>query len=106
MADMIDRQEAVDAFQRLAYADWNQGASTTWATAFAEGAEIIMGLPSAHPEPIRPKARDVYYEETDHCEFKCSLCHATIGVVEGGTLDGALFRFCPNCGAKMEEGDE
>ena len=49
------------------------------------------------------KAKNAYFEETDHCEFKCSLCGATIGVVEGGTLDGAWFRFCPNCGAEMED---
>lgn len=53
-------------------------------------------------KPIRPKAKNVYYEENDHCEFKCSVCGATIGVVEGGTLDGANFKYCPWCGAELD----
>ncbi len=48
-------------------------------------------------------AKNVYYEEREtHCEFKCSLCGATIGCVECGTMDGARFKYCPNCGAEME----
>ena len=38
-----------------------------------------------------------------HCEFKCSICGATIDVVEGGDLDGGYFRYCPGCGARLEE---
>lgn len=39
-----------------------------------------------------------------HCEFKCSVCGVEIGVVEGGDLDGAYgFKFCPGCGAEIEE---
>ena len=53
-------------------------------------------------------AKNVYYEEREtHCDFKCSLCGATIGCVECGTMDGARFHYCPNCGAEMErEGEE
>lgn len=38
-----------------------------------------------------------------HIEFACSECGATIGCVEGGTLDGAEFNYCPGCGAKLED---
>ena len=101
---------------RLIDADWITQKLEGWqdqlAKTYGDNDEYVLCLsevliklddtPTAQPELIRPKAKDVYYEETDHCEFKCSLCHATIGVVEGGTLDGAWFRFCPNCGAEME----
>ena len=46
--------------------------------------------------------RDIYQEAKGHCEFKCSVCGAEIGVVEGGDLDGGKFNYCPNCGAKMD----
>ena len=52
------------------------------------------------------KAKNVYYEEHYHTEFKCSLCGATIGCVEGGSMDGARFNYCPWCGAEMEEEDD
>ena len=101
MKDLIDRQAAVDAFQRLAYDDWNQGASTTWATAFAEGAEIIMGLPSAQPE--RKTGRWEWDEESG--SFLCSECNS--GYRDQPTLMGKpLFEYCPMCGSKMEDGDE
>lgn len=47
MADCIERQAAIDMFQRQAYDDWNQGAGTTWANAFSEAADMIEDLPSA-----------------------------------------------------------
>ena len=37
-------------------------------------------------------------EKDEHIEFKCSKCGATAGEVRGGTLDGARFKYCPNCG--------
>ena len=53
--DTISRQMAIDRFENLAYDDWNQGVSTTWANAFAECAEIISRLPTAEPQIIRCK---------------------------------------------------
>lgn len=55
MSDLISRQDAIDMFQNLAYSDWNQGVSTTWANAYSESAEMIRDLPSAQPEIIRCK---------------------------------------------------
>lgn len=50
MADYIDRQAAIDMFQRQAYDDWNQGAGTTWANAFSEAAE--WGTVAVDPKTI------------------------------------------------------
>ena len=53
MDDYISRQAAIDRFQNLAYDDWNQGASTTWANAYAECAEMVRDLPSADVQPVQ-----------------------------------------------------
>ena len=50
MDDTISRQAAIDMFQNLAYDDWNQGVSTSWADAYSECANMIRELPSAHTE--------------------------------------------------------
>lgn len=34
--------------------------------------------------------------------FACSSCGAWIGSIEGGSLDGEKFSFCPACGARMD----
>lgn len=117
MADLIDRQMLRVAMYHEAFekdSDEQRWDSGCWVR-YKMFERVLDSIPSIQPnvgcgecvfgvfKKLRPKARDVYYEVRDtHCEFKCSLCGATIGVVEGGTLDGAWFKFCPSCGAEME----
>ena len=49
------------------------------------------------------RGEDISDKSIGHWEFKCSVCGADAMVVEGGSLDGAKFNYCPNCGAKMDE---
>lgn len=49
---------------------------------------------------------DVCLQHPLHCEFKCSKCGAWAGVVEGGTLDGGDFDFCPHCGRRIIKEDK
>ena len=49
------------------------------------------------------KGRNICDTVNGHCEFKCSVCGADALVVEGGSLDGGYFKFCPNCGVPLEE---
>lgn len=87
MNDLISRQAAIDMFQNLAYDDWNQGVSTTWANAFAESADMIKGLPSAQPEQ-------------HYCrECKWSSCH--INVDKYGKSE--TYWWCINWGAATDE---
>ena len=65
MSDLISRQAAIDMFQNLAYDDWNQGVSTTWANAFAESADMIKDLPSAEPPWIPIKWHYITDEERE-----------------------------------------
>ena len=66
--------------------------------------KCIDNTPTADVEEVK-HGKDIYYTVCDkHCEFKCSVCNAWIGVVEGGTLDAARgFNYCPACGAKMKK---
>lgn len=67
-------------------------------------AEALEKAPTADVEEVR-HGKDIYETVLNHhCEFKCSVCGNWIGVVEGGTLDGAIeFKYCPACGAKMDK---
>ena len=53
--------------------------------------------------------KDIYYTVHGHCEFKCSVCGCELSTVYGGEndfgMDGGCFHFCPNCGAKIENGE-
>lgn len=94
MSDLIDRQTVIDMLQSQAYDDWNQGASTTWANAFSECAEMIRNLPSAEPERKRGKWLDDYgNEKKDGYGADCSVC---------GGYSEYLTDYCGDCGAYMK----
>ena len=79
-------------FQRLAYDDWNQGASTTWANAYSEAVDMVRELPSAQPE--RKKGRWLVDEDGN---MECPFCGNTCG----------FGNYCNECGADMRgEQDE
>lgn len=70
---------------------------------------FIDSAPTIDAEPVR-RGRDVNYQGDGYCEFKCSLCGVELAEVRGGIhdcgLDGGYFKYCPNCGAKMEGKNE
>lgn len=64
--------------------------------------QIIGGMPTVDAEPIR-RGQWVKENEEDTfvCVFKCSLCG---GMVLTDRVH--LFKYCPYCGAKMDEVEE
>ena len=56
MAEYISKQAVIDRLQNLAYDDWNQGVTTSWANAYAECADIISDFPAVDAvEAVRCK---------------------------------------------------
>jgi len=90
MEDLISRQDAIDMFQNLAYDDWNQGVSTTWANAFAESADMIKDLPSAQPET----ANRIVGKSKDGMTlwYQCDMCNEHVD---------AQDNFCRGCGRRL-----
>ena len=92
---LIDADALKDRLQALSYDDWNQGASTTWANAYAECADMVEDMPTIEPERKTGKwIRDVTY----YPRYHCSQC----GEKTDNTIMGApRYKYCPNCGADM-----
>ena len=59
----IDADALKDHLQNLAYDDWNQGVSTSWADAYRECADMVDEQPTIEPEIIRCK--DCIYGRCD-----------------------------------------
>lgn len=57
-------------------------------------AEAIMNAPTIEAEPVR-RGR---WKDIDYLFSECSVCECIVD-----TLNNAA-NYCPNCGAKMEEG--
>lgn len=89
MADLIDRKAAIEAI--LSIKDYG---NSERANALGLAELAVTTLPSAQPE-----RKTGWWIETKHDlydYFICSECCA-------GFTDGFQFRYCPNCGAKMDE---
>ena len=47
---LIDADALRDRLQNLAYNDWNQGVTTSWADAYNECADMVDDMPSVQPD--------------------------------------------------------
>lgn len=83
MAELIDRQAAIDAVKDAIIHDEQK---------YAEDA--LMSLPSTEPERKKGKWIDDTF---------CSECGWTYEVEPGFIGSVKQFNFCPNCGADMRE---
>ncbi len=92
MADLIDRQAAIDALWKIK----DERDSVYYTSAIHSAVDALSELPSAEPE--RKTGRWI---ESDTDGFVCSECRN--GYRNQPTLMGKpMFEYCPVCGAKME----
>lgn len=70
----IDGDALKDRLQSLAYDDWNQGVTTSWADAYRECADMVEEQPTIEPEVIRCK--DCKWWGYDDDDEKVRVCHA------------------------------
>lgn len=90
MSDYISRDEVLDAF----------GKATSWTDLGCR----IDSIPAAD---VRPNVIGHWIEREDMYYgwniWECSECHEEFCIEEGTPSDNE-YKFCPNCGAKMEGG--
>ena len=97
MGDYIDRQALLEWFEN--WSDYDE-----FSVAYITG--VIKDEPSADVQPVR---HGRWIETTEQCGWieeecvECSECSNTF-VLGDYTVDDIreLFKYCPNCGARME----
>ena len=104
--EYIERPEAIDAAKHA----WAKG---------LEPSQYIEVIPAADAAPVRhgkwewfedwnPSTPD-HPTECEDCGWRCGKCKTALEDVVGGYWDDPdeepTLRYCPNCGAKMEETD-
>ena len=107
MSDLIDRQAAIDALQEKVFHDLSDE--------FYGAMQVLNELPSAQPERRTGEWIEdakTYYEQLNERglgvdeytpyftdDIACSVCLAKYSTIDNETQ---FFKFCPNCGARME----
>ena len=98
MSRLIDGDALADRLNNLAYDDWNQGVSTTWANAFAKCADMVDDAPTV--DPVK-HGRWILTDEpvfgNPYGSYRCSECG-------NGMPHKTLY--CCGCGARMDEVEE
>ena len=100
---MIDADALRDNLQALAYDDWNQGVTTSWADAYSEVADMVEEMPTIEERKKgKWEERKVSSEKVidEWQSARCSVCEKYHTTPYMYYFDS--FSFCPNCGARME----
>lgn len=98
MAEYIEKKTAVEFFETLqngTLKDGNTAAAAVWKLA----AGIVKRLPKAEVVPV---VHGRWMESGPLLE--CQSCGEIYSRLGGNA--GKLWNYCPNCGAKMDGGDE
>jgi len=114
MGDCIDRQAVLDGIEELKKSPWaTDKRGSGFEYLIKEALEVVADLCVKQLPPVTPKQKmghlewvqDKYYSKIgDWC---CSECKSV--VVESVTKEEkdciALYKYCPQCGIKMEESE-
>ena len=97
IAEYIEREALIEKCKAMIQDKWNDKvAPVSWSHAYADFIEDIENQPAADVTPV-VHAHWIRQDET-FTRFKCSNSKCNIKNCSG------FENYCPNCGAKMDEG--
>lgn len=99
MSDYIDR-----AALGIDFCRWNVFENKSYADGWNAAVKILMKAPTVDVQEVRHgEWKSFHSEDTLYGSYYCSACghEQDIGMVVSLTTE---FKYCPNCGAKMDGG--
>ena len=125
MNDLISRRAAIDALDKqikqcckalgsLSLSDIDKHAVEVEMASLSAYSEMLENLPTVQPEPSIPLSwieKPVIYAHWIPCEnetgegsntYKCSACGEIQMLIDGTPKENG-WKYCPHCGARMNE---
>ena len=99
MADYIKREEVYDQLDR-----WARDLNNPQVYQRDDARCVIDGIPSADVAPVR-HGKWIKDDVFGIPVYRCSACDKEFWLSADDTPQGSSYRYCPNCGARMD-GDE
>lgn len=101
MSDYIDR-----AALGIDFCRWNVFENKSYVDGWNAAIKILKEAPAADVQEVKHGEWIKMYNNPDDGNYYCSECHNGIDVATGKVtpIDRGLL-YCPNCGAKMDGGN-
>lgn len=100
MAKYIEREKLTKHCESMIDKTWNSKmVPVSWAHAYADFLDDIMNIPAADVAPV-VHGKWIGKPISGFATVGCSVCRKTFSENNG------RWKFCPNCGCKMDGGDE
>lgn len=101
---LIDADALID---NIPQADLNNGKKISKCGAIADMVLLVCDAPTISAAPVVRGEWVAEQKNAEYCEFRCSACDHSVGHTDqfDETEVEAFsewYRYCPNCGAKME----
>ena len=97
--DAVSRQAVLDAISRIGLFK----SDTREVQAVAECLRAAEKLPFVMP--TRPKGQWIGIDEEPHEDYECGRCGYVCSTFTANIKPSEEYKYCPNCGAEMKEGD-
>lgn len=108
--DAISRQAVLKAIKNLypgiPFVDIN-GARLKWLRKYEpyfECEKVVEQLPSVKPQP--KMGHWIGIDEEPHEDYECDRCGYVVSTYTANIEPHTEYKYCPNCGAKMQEDEE
>ena len=96
MPKLINADSLADRLDALAYDDWNQVVSVSWAGAFRVFSDMVRDEIAVDAEPVEHG----HWIITPYGHMTCSSCEWLFEYYGGLEEE---WNYCPHCGAIMDE---
>ena len=103
MSELIDRNALIDALMTYTWRDEDEHLIDDWDEKRRFIEDWLPSLPTIEDEPVRHGQwilPDICYED-----IECSVCHAYMPIPISFDYR-PTYKYCPMCGAKMDEVSE
>lgn len=108
--DAISRQAVIDGIEELKKSPWaTDKRGNGFEYLITEALDVVAELCVKQEPPIKPQPKTGHWigiDEEPHEDYECNRCGYVVSTYTANIEPHTEYKYCPNCGAKMQEDKE